>query len=903
MGGSSSGRHGRLLRFLLYAYPRDFRRKHGDEIERLYRDVLASPPGGRSGLGLAWWLLRDLAGSAIRARGRLWRRLPREVAASLGTPERGRKRAMIATQIRRAFRSLRRDPGFAAVTVLTLGLGIGATTAIFSVVEAVMLRPLPYDEGDDLVWVMNRYLPDGRTGSVSRPEFWEYRQTGETFDGLAALTVHAGNLTGLETPVRLQGMRVSPNYFDVMRTPVARGRSFTSDEEAPGAPDVVVISHRLWRSALGGDPDVLGRTITVDGRARTIVGVTSPDHTPLAPYLFPGRTVDYWLPVAIDPSEFDAQSLELHNLYVVGRLADGATPDRAERAMDETVARLERLYPGISEAGNREVSVTPLDERVAGDVGSTLAIVLAAVGMLLLIACVNVANVLLARGESKLGDASVHAALGAGRGRIALHGIVESLVIGLLGGILGIALAIAAQRTLVGLAPPELPRLDEVGLNLRVLVFAAGVSMVAGLLAGFLPSVRLFRGDFLEALKTGGRSGGVGGARTLLSRGLVVGQVAAAVIVASAAALLGRTLVELRAVDPGFETDGLLMADINATDARYRSLEGVRALYDLLLPAVMAIPGVESATASWQTPLQSGMSDWPIRTNEAEAEWVGADPNYVADSYFETFGIELLRGRTFDATDRARAEGAVILSETAARGLFGDEPAIGRLVNLDFAEEVWRPVVGVVADVRARGLGAEPRPQTYVPISEVPFGPIPDLTLTVDTDLPPDAFRAALSDAMRDIDPNVPIGAVREMEGQVAHSMGRERFLAILLATFAGAALLLGAIGVYGLLAYDVSRRRREIGLRIALGARPDGMLRRFVGRAVMMGAAGIGLGLLGSVATARLLEGLLYGVSAIDAATLAFVAAVVLATAAAASFMPARKAARVDPLVALRED
>lgn len=897
----SDHRGRRWLSLLLLAYPRAFRRKHGDEMLVVYGELLRDRPCGRSQVGFASWLARDLVGSAARARVDA-RRRSGQVAASIGSTGKEGKMGKFAFQVRRAVRGLNRNPGFAAVTVLTLGLGIGATTAIFSVVEAVMLSPLPYDDGEDLVWVMNRYLPDGGLGSISHPEYWEIRQEDRIFDGVSALAVRASNLTGLQTPVRVQGMSVSPSYFQLLRTPLALGRGFTPEEETVGTAPVVVISHALWQSAMAGDPNVLGRAIMMDGRARTIVGVMGADHAPLAPYLFPGRTVDYWTPITIAPGTFNT-SLEVHNLYVVGRLGEGMTASTAGAAMDETLTRLERIYPDIGFAGQREFAVTPLGDRVAGDVGTTLTILLAAVGLVLLVACVNVANVLLARGEARIADASVHAALGAGRGRLAFHGIIESVIIGVAGGLLGLVLAIAAQQTLIALAPPELPRLDEVGLNLRVFGFCASVSVLAGLLAGLLPSIRILRGDFLETLKAGGRSGAMGGARTLLKRSLVVGQVAAAVIIASAAALLGRSLMELRDVDPGFDATNLLIVDVNASSPQYRSVEAVRVLYDNLLAQVEAIPGVNSATASWQTPLQGGMSDWPIHTNVEEAEWLGADPNMVTNSYFETLGMRLVDGRFFDTSDLARDEGAVIMSETAARRLFGEGQAVGQLVNINFDQPIWREVVGVVADVRLRGLGREPSPQTYVPISNVPFGPNPSLTMTVKSGLTPAAFRTALVDVMRGIDPDVPVGQVRSMDGQVELSMGRERFLAVLLGTFASAALLLGAIGVYGILAYDVSRERREIGLRIALGAQPRGVLLRVVSRALAMGVIGVAIGVLGSLATARLLDGFLFGVSSTDGPTLAAVGAVVLTTAAMASFFPARRAAAVDPLVALREE
>jgi len=811
--------------------------------------------------------------------------------------------ASLRDQIRLAVRTLARRPGFAAVTILTLGLGIGATTAIFGVIDALLLRPLPYEDAGHLVWVQNRYQPDGSVGGISGAELTEYRESVGAFEALAAMSLQNGNLTGIDTPLRLRGSRVSREYFGLLRVPFALGRPFTPEEEAPGGPAVIIVSHRLWTAALGSDPDVLGRTLVIDGVPRTVVGVIAARHEPLVPYLFPGRESDYWTPAVIDPATFDAASVEVHNFFVLGRLAEDVTPLAAEAALRPAVARLEARYPGISSAGQRDVAVTPLAARVVGDLGSTLWIILAAVGLLLAVACLNVANMLLARGEARLGDVSVHAALGAGRARLAMQSLAESVLIGLAGGALGVLLAFGAQRALAGLAPPSFPRLDEVGLNLPVLGFCAAVSILSGALAGLLPSLRLARVDPFEQIRASGRTGAISPGQSLLRRGLVVGQVAAAVVMASGAGLLGRTLLELRRVDPGFNPDGLVTFQVNAPRAVYGDQAKIRTLYDGLLERIQAVPGVVSASASWQTPLQAGMSDWPAMAEGGDGEWVGADPNVVTGPYFATWGIERVQGRLFDASDVTRPEGAVILSETAARSLFGDEPAVGRRVNVDFGEPVWREVVGVVRDVRLRGLASDPRPQTYFTPSSVPFSRIPALAVAVRTGGPIPGLAAAVERIMRDIDPDVPLGPLASMDDQIGLSIARERFMATLFTAFAGTALLLGAVGVYGLLAYDVSRRRREIGLRIALGARPSAVLGRVARGALTLGAAGVALGAMGAVASGRLLEGFLYGVSGTDAATLAGVGLFVLFTALLAGLVPARRAARVDPLTALREE
>jgi putative ABC transport system permease protein len=417
-----------------------------------------------------------------------------------------------------------------------------------------------------------------------------------------------------------------------------------------------------------------------------------------------------------------------------------------------------------------------------------------------------------------------------------------------------------------------------------------------------VPSIRLMRQDPFQHLKAAGRSGALG-RRGGLRRILVVAQVAAAVVIASAAGLLGRTVLALRAVDPGFDPSNVLMVEVNAPRADYPDVAAVRDLYIQILESLEAMPGVESAAASWQTPLQIGMSDWPARTNAEDAEWMGADPNLVTPAYFRTYGIELVEGRLFDRSDLARPDGVVILSETAANRLFPGESAVGRTVNVNFDAPVWREVIGVVRDIRGRGLGQEPRPQTYFTQSSVPFGAIATLTVAVRGRVTAAEFREAATATLRRLDPDVPLGAVTALEDQVSQSVAGERFLAILLGAFAGTALLLGCIGVYGVLAYDVSRRRREIGLRIALGARPGGVLAGVVGGALLLAGIGIGIGIAGALASGRLLEGWLYGVSSADPLHAIAVGAVVLGAALVAGLLPARRAAAVSPLTALREE
>lgn len=809
----------------------------------------------------------------------------------------------LLSEARLALRGLRRNPVFSSVAILTLALGIGANTAIFGVMDAVLLKPLPYPNAERLVWLQNRYHPSGSTGAISAPEFWELRQTDAGLEGVVALRTTAANLNGLEAPLRVEGAAVSPGYFQLLGSGPSMGRGFLAEEEDPDAAGVVIISHGLWSRAFGRDPEVLGREVQLNGRARTVVGVTGPTHQSLVGYLFTGQRVDFWIPAALDPTTFDASSVEVHNLRVLGRLASDASPQLAEVGLLAAVARIETLYPGLSNAGERDFGVVPLRDQVVHGARQILLVLLAAVGLVLLVACLNVTNLLLARGETRVGEISVRAALGAGRGDIVLHVLMESMMIGVIGGALGILLTIWGQGRILAMAPPGLPRLNEVGLNGTVLVFSLALSVLAGLLAGLAPAATLLRGDLLATIKSGGRGGTASRSRQWFRRALVVGQVAAAVVIVTAAGLLGRSLLELRSVDPGFDASNLLMVQVNAPRSQYSDLESVRRLYEDILSRVDALPSVSASSASWQTPFQGGMSDWPVMNQEESADWQSADPNWVSTSYFATHRIALLQGRLFVESDLDSPEGTVVLSQSAARRLWPDQEAVGKRVNIDFQGPTWREVVGVVADVKARGLNSGEVLQTYFPFVDVPFGPIPTLTLTVRTRSDPEPMRRELMDILAAIDPGIPMGPVQSMSQQLERSMSRDRFLSLLVSSFAVVALILGAIGVYGLLAHTVSRRRREIGLRIALGAEPAGVLRGVVLQALLLGSVGLIVGLIASLATARVLESFLFGVTGFDMATLGAVSFVVLGTTVAASYFPARWAASVDPVTALRQD
>lgn len=883
-------------------YPADFQRAHGEELLQSYRDALRDAREARRSRLATWlWLGRDALANAVRFH--LHERERRQRTGARQPRRRGT--SMLFDELRLAVRSLRRSPTFACVAVTMMGLGIGANTAIFDVVNRVLLQPLPYERSDELVWLLNRYPAQGNTGAISLPEFWEYRANQPGFSGMAALTGESASLTGLATPLRLEGLAVSPGYFELLGASPVQGRGFTSDEEEPGSSPVVVISHGLWQTAFGGASDILGRAVLLDGTPFTVVGVMGEDHFPLAGLLSPGSRTDFWVPLEIDPTAFSAATVERHGSRVLGRLDASGDVEMAEAGLLQAVRRVESAYPDLSNAGNRDVAVIPLHRQVAGDTARDLLLLSLAVGFVLLLVCVNLTNLFVVRAEARAGEVAVRAAIGAGRFRLLIHGMAESLVVGLVGGAAGVAIAVASRGVLADLLPVTVPFPDSsVGLGMPVLLFGLGLALTAGGLAGVIPVLRLLRGDTVTAMSAIGRGASSGSRSQALKRFLVIGQVAGAVVLVSGAALMTRSLSELRGVDPGFDAENLHLVQVNPSPERYNSADRVGELFQRIEAALVARPEIQSATASWQTPLQSNMSDWPVKPElGGDDDWLQADPNLVSPAYFATFRIAVVAGRSFEASDLDLEQGPVILNESAARLLFPGQEAVGRRVNLDFETPVWREVIGVVSDIKGRSLGAEVRPQTYLTFAPGPFTGNPELTLTVRSVLTEEEVRSVVVDAVAGVDRDIPIGTVTAMTRQVASTLETERLLSMLLSVFGAISLLLGALGVYGLTAYTVQRRRREIGLRIAIGAEPSDLVAQVIGQGMLLGGIGVAVGLGGALATGRLLENLLFGVTPSDFATLGAVAAAVLVVTGLSCWGPALRAASADPVEALREE
>ncbi|HEX7049883.1 MAG TPA: ABC transporter permease [Longimicrobiales bacterium] len=808
--------------------------------------------------------------------------------------------------IRYALRTLRRAPGFTAVAVLTLALGIGANTAIFSVVNGVLLHPLPYPEPDRLVGVYQ--LWQGDRAVMTPANFRDVRQQATGADGTSSPVLEEMapyyrsdfTLTGSGDPVRLQGVEVGAGFFDVLGVAPVLGRTFRPDENEPGRTRVAILSHRLWQQRFGAEPEIIGRVIRLDGNPYEVVGVMPEG------FSFPAER-DVWTPIEYDAEFMSENSRGAWYLSVVGRLAPGVSEEQAASRVAAIGRRLEKAYPQVNT--NVGMTVLSLHDAMVGDVRTALWVLLGAVGFVLLIACANVANLLLARAASREGELAVRAALGAGRGRLIRQLLTESLILGALGGAAGLLLAVWGTGFLVALQPRNVPRLDEVTVDGTVIAFTAAIALLTGLLFGLVPALQTARTELAATLREGGRGALAAKGSARVRNALVVAEMALAVILLAGAGLLINSFARLQRVDPGFRAEGALAFRLSLPGVAYNEESARAAFYDRLIERLEALPGVRSAGAIMALPLSGFSFTFTFNVEGREPAQPGSDQSLqtrvVTPGYFRTMGIPLLRGRAFTAQDRADAPQVVLISESAVRRYFPDEDPIGRRITLGWGRGPGRPnvggvIVGVVGDVKQFELAEEQSAVVYVPHAQVPVG---GMTLVVRTAVPPLTLAGAVRREVGALDADLPIAELRTLEQLVARSISQPRFYMLLLAVFAGVALALAAIGTFGVMTYAVAQRTREIGIRMALGADPGSVRRLVVGRALALAATGLGVGLLGALALTRLLGSLLYGVTATDPLTYGAVALTLIGVAFLAGYLPARGATRVDPTVALRAE
>jgi len=796
--------------------------------------------------------------------------------------------------LRYAAQQLRTHAGFTIVAVLTLALGIGANTAMFSVVNAVLLRPLPYRQPDRLVFV-------DADGLYYEGTYLQFRERARTMD-VAAYRARDFSLTGRGDPVQLHGVQVSPNFFSTLGATPAIGRGFLAGESQPGDSSAVVLSYALWRSRFGGDAGVLGESIDLDGTRRTVVGVMPPD------VRFPSATAQLWVPLAIDPSNRTA--IWSTNANMIGRLRDGATLAQARAEVGTLAPQMLSLFPWSMPAEfGRKATAVPLRTQLVGTVRPMLLILLGAVGFVLLIACVNVANLLLMRTAERQREMAIRTALGAARGRLVRQMLTESMLLALTGGAVGLLLAFVGVRALSASLPSDTPRLAEIGVDGRVLIVTLGVAIATGLAFGLLPALRAGAGDAQSALREGGRGSSAGVERRRLRGWLVSIEVALAVVLVTGAGLLTRSFRELMKVDPGFRTESLVSATIAPPAFRFHSDASRRLFYEQLLERIDALPGVRTAAITSRLPFgeRNYGSVFRVegRPNPAQTgDWPWADIGAtISPDYFRAMGMHLIRGRAFTAADRPGAPRVVLISESLAQKYWPNEDPIGKRITgpgeakPDASD--WETIVGIVADVKHDQLGEAPKRAFYRPLLQTGVEDI--MSVVVRTNADPRVFAGRLRRVVASVDRDTPVSDIHTMTDLIASSLSRPRFALALLAAFGLLALVLGAVGIHGVIACDVSQRTHEIGVRMALGARPGEVLRMVVWQGMVLVLAGIAAGLLAAAGATRLLATLLYGVRPMDPITFAIVPIVLLGVALAASYLPARRAARVDPMLALR--
>lgn len=814
--------------------------------------------------------------------------------------------------LRFGLRLLLRNPGFSTVAILALALGIGANTAIFGVVDAVIFRPLPFDHPDRLVAIWERDFEKGRDhDSVMAANFLDWKNRTTVFDSMSA---HAGgsvNLTGLAEPERIRAARVSASVFSVLGARPVAGRLFLPDEDQPGHQRVVIISGRLWKSRFGADPEVVGRSITLNNQDYEVVGVMSPEFAlPL------NEDSEIWTPLVFTPEELTLRNS--HYLKVMGRLKPGASIELANADLTGIAAQLEQEYPQSNKGSG--AAVFSLHTEIVGDVKTPLLIFFGAVAFILLIACANVANLMLSRASARQREIAVRVALGASRGRLVRQMLAESMVLALIGGAVGLLLALWGIES-ISLAAKQMstPRAQSIGLDARVLLFTFGASVLTGLIFGSLPALQASKPDLNDALKEGGRSAG-SRRRNRTRNLLVVAETALAFVLLAGAGLLINSFLKLRAVEPGLRPDNVLTMNISLPRQKYVQPEQVISFHRELLERVAAVPGVERCGTVTALPYGGSTNSfgYTVESPVSGDQAVSIISQLASADFFRSIGIPIVNGREFNQLDVDGAPAVVIVSDSLAKRYWPNQDPLGRRIkwgNKEFGSP-WMTVVGVVGDVRQRGLETEPRPTLYVPnlqlgepiktrvgvtLRELMATDARSIELVARTTPGVTGIVNAVREAVWAVDPNQPVTRVKTMEQVLADTMVVQRFSTWLLGVFAGIALVLAAAGIYGVISYSVSQRTHEIGIRMALGAEQRDVLKLVLGQGMIPALIGLAIGVVGAVGLTRLMATLLFNVSPTDPITFGVIGVLLVVVAVAACYLPARRAARVDPMEALR--
>jgi putative ABC transport system permease protein len=806
----------------------------------------------------------------------------------------------VGGDLRYGLRALGKNPGFAAAAVTALALGIGATAAIISVVNSVLLKPFPYEDPDRLAVILHR-----RVNPVAPANFLDWRRQSTAFERMGAADNWVPNLTGGAQPESVQAVRVTSDILPMLGVRPLVGRVFLPQEEEPGKEHEVVLSHRLWQRRYAGDPKIVGQSVRLNGEPYTVVGVM-PKSFDFPPFWATGT--ELWVPDVVTPR---AANRTGQSLRVFARLKPGATLDFARAEIAAITARLEKEFPG----SNREVTVNSLKETVVGNVRPALFVLLAAVAFVLLISCANVAHMLLARAAVRQREVAVRAALGASRSRMIRQFLTESLVLALLGGAGGTLLALWGTNLLVSLGPEHLPRIETVALDGRVLAFTLAISLLTGIAFGLAPALKASRRDLTESLREGERGATEGFQRSRLRNVLIGSEFALALVLLVGAGLMIRSFVALESIDPGFDPRRVLTLAVSVAGSAQAEPQNRAAFYRQALERIRELPGVSSASAINHLPLAGDIWGWSFSIEGRPIPSPGESPDaayrVVLPGYFATMGIPILRGRDIAESDDLRSPGAVVINEWLAKRHWPGEDPLGKRITFDDQDKnpYWLTVVGVAKNALREEWAAAPEGEVYLAYLqhrgylERRESHYAYLTFVARTTVEPAALAPAVRRAVWSLDRSVTISQVQTMEQVVAQANARPRFYLLLLGTFAAVALVLAAVGIYGVISYSVSRRRHEIGLRMALGAGERDVLRLVVRQGMRVALAGAGAGLAGALLLTRLMSTLLYGVGSTDPLTFSLVTLVLTAVALVASYIPARRATRIDPLVALRHD
>jgi putative ABC transport system permease protein len=791
--------------------------------------------------------------------------------------------------VRYGLRSLRKKPGFTVTAVIALALGIGANTAIFSVINAVLLRSLAYRDPGGIVMVWERSLRGGRSqNSVSPANFLDWKRQSKSFEQIAASWDTRVNLTSGGEPEEIQVQKVSADFFPILGVSPELGRTFVRAEETSGTEPVVILGHDLWQTRFAGNRAIVGQTVAMSGRNCTVIGVMPPG------FHFLNTQIKAWLPLQLDPATDWRKSGRF--LRSVARLKPGVSVQQAQAELDTIGKQLEIAYPDFNKGWG--VNLVPMHEQIVGDIRPVLLVLVAAVAFVLLIACANVANLLLSRAASRQKELALRAALGADRLRLIRQMMTESVLLALMGGVLGVLLAYWGIQLLVAFAPDNIPRLHEITIDPRVLSFTFGVSLLTGLVFGLVPALQSSRPDLNDALKEGAR--GSSSSSRVVRNLFVVAEMALALVLLVGAGLMLRSFAQLHQVKTGFDAENVLTMRVQLPAAKYGQPQQRADFFKRAEDRLATLPGVKSVGAISYLPLTGlatstsfNLATKPLPPSESP----GTEVRPITPGYFNAMGIPLLKGRAFDERDGANSR-VVIINETLARKFFPGQDPIGQQLIVSWEPEVADEIIGIVGDIKETALEQEPNPAVYWPHPREPY---PFMNYVIRSAIDPTTLSAAAAREIHALDPDQPVADVRTLDQVVAKSIARPRFNALLLAIFAGVALVLSSVGIYGVMNYSATQRTQEIGIRMALGAKPGDILRLVVGHGMKLTAAGIAIGVIASLALTRVMTNLLFGVTATDLPTFLGVSALLTAVALLANYIPARRATRVSPVVALR--